>query len=304
MERFCEDDGPNDTGTCAFGLKTQNFFMSYFMNANTEKERLLSGISTFRAFSFWMMSGMLEAMFMFTVCVAPDINTCEFATIADQKKIILLEMQDAFSEVIGNLGRIEDCIAPPASRSLLIASTARDKPFEICRQDPSGQVVVPTELGYYKAIPVKSVITELKADEVASDTTQNLQDAIGTIDDIASDLFDAIPFTTALKGIAGILNIATFFLGKQDTDITQTLIINNFNRLRLQLTELSETIQQGFLGIKTSIADAQFDNLMGRLVAIDKAHERFMDAFDSDSSAGLKATESLFIKNKYAEEFR
>ncbi len=100
----------------------------------------------------------------------------------------------------------------------------------------------------------------MEASTFASDFTETLSAVAGTTADVLGNLGKFAKLSGLLGGLGSGLGLASFWLGKSDTDITQTLIINSFKETNQLIEDLSEQIQTGFQDLMVTDFENNFDS--------------------------------------------
>jgi hypothetical protein len=287
----CASQGIGSTGVCPSGDKKENYFMTSFLNtANADAK---TDVESFKLFGSWLLGAMAEFMYLHSVCLPPDGNAC--TVVADSTfEGTLQYMKFLFEEVAVNLMHVEKCVSDrpsePATNTKIAMCAVNEQGYPVPEEAPEYKIATPV---YIEEVDFKY------AEETGTDVTETL----GSLADGASDVLDALDIDK-LKGVIGGLgalgaglSILTHFLGKSETDLTQELIKQQFDKTNLKLDVLSNQVSDGFSDLKTDLGDARLDDLMGQLSVVKRAYDEFM------LSRG-DFTDDKIIKRKYAEEFR
>jgi hypothetical protein len=73
-----------------------------------------------------------------------------------------------------------------------------------------------------------------------------------------------------------IAAIATQWLSKQDTDLTQQLIIDQAEKTRAKINTLSNQVNRGFIRVVKALTNIELDDYSSRLQSITGAYNDFM----------------------------
>jgi hypothetical protein len=286
----CPEDRVGSLGVCFNGDKKDSYFTRSFLNPanNAAKDDLES----FGKFGFFLVGALSNLMYAHSICIPPEGNACSGIPDADFAEV-LLGMKSSFDEVVGNLKFVEDCVknrpeTPPENKALAICILS-DEGFPVSEDLPE----------YKRGNPVYAEgVTVSYAKETATDITTTLSAVVDGSADVLGALEQAKGFVALLGGVGAGLSILTHFLGKSETDLTQELIKQQFDRTNEQIDLLSEQVTDGFSAITIDLGDSRLDEVMGQLSVVKRAYEDFFIY-----SRG-NITTSKLIKQKYADEFR
>jgi len=106
--RSCEDDEGKGTGSCPHGPKNRQYLLDDFRAAAFDG-CAASGKEQFIEFGRWLLSAMLESMFLHSVCLDSDLLSCPNGVDDQVFTESLEEMQLAALEVSDNIERAQEC---------------------------------------------------------------------------------------------------------------------------------------------------------------------------------------------------
>jgi hypothetical protein len=250
-------------------------------------------VESFKLFGSWLLGAMAEFMYLHSVCLPPDGNTC--TVVADSYfEETLQNMKTSFEEVAGNLMHVEKCVSnrpsEPANDTKIAMCVVNEQGYPVPEEDPEYKIATPVYI---------EKVDKNYAEEKGTDATETLGSIVGGVSDVLGAL-DSDLFKKTLAGLGALgagLSILTHFLGKSETDLTQELIKQQFDATNRKLDVLSTEVSDGVLDLKSDLGDARLDDLMGQLSVVKRAYDEFM------LSRG-NFTDDKIIKRKYAEEFR
>jgi hypothetical protein len=125
--RGCAETDAFGTGPCKYGNKQRLYLLDVFKEGD---------IREFRNFSSWLAKAMTEAVFLHTVCLDPDPNSCPTSIEDPVFKKTLNEMSAAFNETSDNLAAVESCSCP--CRQVAITHLKTDSDGSDCYGGPVG----------------------------------------------------------------------------------------------------------------------------------------------------------------------
>ena len=116
--RGCGETDGFDTGPCKYGSKQRLYLLDVFKEGEMDE---------FQNFSSWLANAMTEAMYLHTVCLDPDPNSCPTSIEDPVFKKTLNEMSAAFNETSDNLAKVEPCSCPCRQVTITAMETPEDE---------------------------------------------------------------------------------------------------------------------------------------------------------------------------------
>jgi hypothetical protein len=284
----CATKGIGSTGRCPNGDEKENYFITAFLNtANAEAK---ADMPSFKVFGSWLVGTMVELMYLHLVCLPLDGNT--YAAFPDSSlEETMKGMKTSFVEVAENLRYVEVCV------SIRPDTPDRSSGLPICALNYEGFPISEDLPEYKQAKSAYSDVSVDYAQETGSDITETLGKLLEATESVSDALGAAAEFVAFLGGLGAGLSILTHFLGKSETDLTQELIKQEFDKTNRKIDILSGEVAVGFSDLKTDLGDARLDDLMGQLSVVKRAYDDFMLTRGN-------STDNKSVKRKYREEFR
>ena len=197
-----------------------------------------------------------------------------------------------------------------ATRSLrrgTTKSSKKDSKLRLCVVDSRGFPIPEDSPAYDRGIVQYSTkLTPIEAASATSDVLSTISEfafAAGIVVGVGSG-GTALAVALVVAAVGFAFQVAAFFVGKSETDVTQALIINEFAKTNAKIDLLSAKVEDFYNQIRIDIGDAVLDSLNNRLSRMAAAYEDYVKTVDLSNSTSMTTLEKKNIRKIYREKFR